>query len=249
MSEIKNVSLTVHESEINKLKAENLELRERLMDMSTAGMAEQSADLNFQLKMARQLIASKAFPNMTPEQAFVILQAGKEMGMQPMESIKKLYIVNGGIGFHGAGMVSQLTGKGALIEYVNETENKVTARVYFEGNTYEETSTDKDQILLKSNAIKFAKKNKLRYHAIRMILSFHLPHLAGNVSVWDEDDMQAAKELQKPDYFDVIVELIKEAKTLEELNDVRVNHKGQLTKSLDLLKIFGDRKRELSATA
>ncbi len=246
---METVALTVHESEINKLKAENLELRERLMDMSTAGMAEQSADLNFQLKMARQLIASKAFPNMTPEQAFVILQAGKEMGMQPMESIKKLYIVNGAVGFHGSGMVSQLTSKGALIEYFNETEHQVTARVYYEGNVYEETATDKDQILLKSKAITFAKKNKLRYHAIRMILSFHLPHLAGSVSVWDADDMEAAKDLQKPEYFDTIVEAIKAAETLDELNDVRLNHKGQLTKSLDLLKVFGDRKRELSATA
>ncbi len=246
---METVALTVHESEINKLKAENLELRERLMDMSTAGMAEQSADLNFQLKMARQLIASKAFPNMTPEQAFVILQAGKEMGMEPMESIKKLYIVNGAVGFHGSGMISQLTGKGALIEYVNETEHQVTARVYYDGNIYEETATDKDQILLKSKAITFAKKNKLRYHAIRMILSFHLPHLAGSVSVWEQDDIEAVKELQKPDYFDTIVEAIKSAKTLDELKEVHTNNKPQLTKSIDLLKVFGDRKKELSATA
>lgn len=246
---METVALTVHESEINKLKAENLELRERLMDMSTAGMAEQSADLNFQLKMARQLIASKAFPNMTPEQAFVILQAGKEMGMQPMESIKKLYIVNGAVGFHGSGMVSQLTSKGALIEYVNETENKVTARVYYEGNVYEETATDKDQILLKSKAMTFAKKNKLRYHAIRMILSFHLPHLAGSVSVWEQDDIEAAKDMQKPDYYDTIVEAIKGAKTLDELKEVHINNKSQITKSIDLLKVFGDRKKELSATA
>ena len=53
-----------------------------------------------------------------------------------------------------------------------------------------------------------------------MILSFHLPHLAGSVSVWDADDMEAAKDLQKPEYFDTIVEAIKAAETLDELNDV-----------------------------
>lgn len=246
---METVALTVHESEINKLKAENLELRERLMDMSTAGMAEQSADLNFQLKMARQLIASKAFPNMTPEQAFVILQAGKEMGMQPMESIKKLYIVNGAVGFHSSGMVEQLTKAGAFVDYENETENGVTVVVEYMGREYREKVTDKDQILLKSKAMTFAKKNKMRYHGIRMILSTRLPHLSGSVSVWEPDDLEAAKEMQKPDYFDVIVGLIKEAKTIDELKEVHSNHKSQITKSIDLLKVFGDRKRELSATA
>ena len=61
--------------------------------------------------------------------------------------------------------------------------------------------------------------------------------------------MEAAKEMQKPDYFDVIVGLIKEAKTADELKEVHANHKSQITKSIDLLKVFGNRKRELSATA
>jgi hypothetical protein len=243
---METVALTVHESEINKLKAENLELRERLMDMSTAGMAEQSADLNFQLKMARQLIASKAFPNMTPEQAFVILQAGKEMGMQPMESIKKLYIVNGAVGFHGSGLVEQITKAGAFIDYLDETDNSVTVVVTYNGKEYIEKVSDKDQTLAKSKAMTFAKKTKMRYHGIRLILNTRLPHLAGSVSVWDADDYEAAANRQKPDFVDTLTERINQCQNVVELEALHKEEKGKITKSLDLLNVFGKRKRELS---
>jgi flagellar motility protein MotE (MotC chaperone) len=41
---------------------------------------------------------------------------------------------------------------------------------------------DTDQILQRSKAMGFAKKNKMRFHGIRMIASFHLAHLFSSVS-------------------------------------------------------------------
>lgn len=246
---VETVALTLHESEVNKYKAEILELKERLSEMQTPLMAEKAAEMNMQVKMAKQLIASKAFPNITPEQAFVLLQAGKEMGMQPMESLKKLYIVNGAVGFHGSGLVEQITKAGAFVDYLDETDNSVTVVVTYNGKEYIEKVTDKDQTLQKSKAMTFAKKTKMRYHGIRLILNTRLPHLAGSVSVWDADDYEAAANRQKPDFVDTLAERINQCQNMAELEALHKEEKGRITKSLDLLNAFGKRKKELSEPA
>src|SRR5690625_5542122 len=45
--------------------------------------------------LAKQFAAAKAFPSYTPEQLFVLMKAGQEMGMAEMEAVNSLYIVNG----------------------------------------------------------------------------------------------------------------------------------------------------------
>jgi len=240
---IENVSLTVHEKTVNELQGTILELKERVNDLLTPGMAEKAAEMNFQLKMAKQLIASKAFPNVTPEQAFVLLQAGKEMGMQPMESLKKLYIVNGAVGFHGAGLVEQLTKAGAFVDYENETDSGVTVVVEYMGREYRENVTDKDQILQKSKAMTFAKKNKMRYHGCRMILSTRLPHLSGSVSVWDADDFEATKENAKGDAWNEAKAALEGVETKDQLNAVYEAKKAIISKDIELLSLFGAKKR------
>lgn len=226
--------------ELKELREANAQLLSRL--------APEYAEMKMQIAMARELIKSKAFPNITPEQAFVLLQAGKEMGLMPMQSIKSLYIVNGAVGFYGAGLVARLTGSGCQIEYQNETAHGVTVVIHYDGKTYKEVVTDQDQILLKSKAMTFAKKNKMRYHGVRMIASFYLAHLTGSVNVWEPDDLRATEDLKKGEEWFDLTELINTAETEAKLDEILKTHKPAIGKSMDLTMLLGKRRKAIRET-
>lgn len=164
-------------------------LSEKIALMQTyPTIAEKQAELDYSLKMAKQFSDSRAFSkDSTPEQIYVLMKAGAEMGLKEVESLQSLYIVNGQIDFYGDKMIAQLTKHGYKVEYIDEISEKnkerVTAVVTSRDGKFKamETATSQDQIILQSKAAKFALKNKLRFHAIRMIASFHLPHLFGSV--------------------------------------------------------------------
>lgn len=153
------------------------------------GLAERRAEMQYHLDLADKFAKSKAFnPSYTPEQIYVLMKAGREMGMSEVQSLQALYIVNGQIDFYGDKMVARLTQAGYTVEYLNEItepgKEEVTVKVTSKDGTFSATekATSKDQIILQSKAAKFALKNKLRFHAVRMVASFHLPHLFQSVS-------------------------------------------------------------------
>lgn len=154
---------------------------------------------NYQMAMAERFIKSGAFPSFTPEQAFVVIKAGQEMGLKEIESLNSLYIVKGRLDFHSSALIGRIIKGGYKIEWLNETKTSVTIKVTGD-NGFEaiETADITDQTLQGSKAVKFATKEKLRYHAARMILKFHLPHLitsAGTDDKWhDVDAMEQHKE-------------------------------------------------------
>ena len=158
-------------------------VEENQMYKASPALAEQMAEMSFQMELAKRFIDSKAFKADNPEQAYVKIKAGSEMGMKPIEAMQALYFVNGTLKFFGDKMTARITGAGYKIEYLNETENGVTVRVTNkDGFEAMEKVTDQDQIIKNSKAAGFAKKNKMRFHGVRMIASFHLPHLFGSVS-------------------------------------------------------------------
>jgi hypothetical protein len=59
--------------------------------------------------MADTLIESRALPQyvQNKEQAIVVMQAGFEMGMKPLESLNSLYLVNGQITIWGKALVKR----------------------------------------------------------------------------------------------------------------------------------------------
>lgn len=228
--------LQAYKEEYRALKTENNELK--------SIHAPQYAEMKLQLEMAKQLIASKAFPNYTPEQAFVILQAGKEMDLQPMQSIKSLYCVNGQIGFWGAGLVGRLVNHGCEMEYLDETDSGVTVKITYKGKTYTETVSDKDPVIAGKKAMTIAKKNKMRFHGVRMIANFYLAHLVGSVSVWEPEDYEIGKELAKGEEFQTIAEMVENCDSQEMLDDVFATNKKAITKSLELTMLVGKKKKE-----
>lgn len=168
-----NASLTIKALKVHE---------ENQMYKASPQLAEQMAEMDFQLKMAERFIASKAFKATNPEQAYVMIKAGAEMGLKPVESMQALYCVNGAVKMYGDKMTARITKAGYKIEYLQETEKGVTVKVTnLDGFEASEKVTDDDQIIKNSNAVKFAKKNKMRFHGVRMIASFHLPHLFSSV--------------------------------------------------------------------
>jgi len=236
------------DQQIVKSESKAVSFKEKLVEMEMfPEIAKMNAMLEYELKMAKQFIASGAFPGKTPEQAYVIIKAGETLGLNPMQALGQLYVVNGNIGFWGAGLVAQLTKHGVKFFYENETTNSVTVKAIYQNETITETVKDTDQILQKSKAMTFAKKNKMRFHGIRMIANFYLSHLLNGISVWEPDDIEASKELQKgEDYFD-LKEMIENAQSLEELDNIMTSNKKILTspKNIDLLALFGSVKKEL----
>jgi hypothetical protein len=149
-------------------------------------IAKKKAEMDFMLKMAEEFINSGAFPkSMTPEQAYVIMKAGAELGMTELESLNGLYIVNGSIGPWGKNMIARVIQHGYKVEYLEETESGVTVRIHSfdKGFDVRQVVTDRDELLTKGNkAMNFSKQNKMRYHGVRMIINFHLPHLYSSTS-------------------------------------------------------------------
>lgn len=227
---------------IAKLNAEMTGIKSRAMkvyednEMMKAApeLAARMAEMKFEIAMSEAFIKSGAFPRMNPEQAYTLIRAGAEMGLKPVEALNTLYIVNGSVQPFGKNMIARLTSAGYRVEYLNEKPGTVDVRVtHPDGFDVTETATEKDQALKNSKAIGFSSKNKLRFHGVRMIINFHLPHLFGSVSDLFQEEVveyqeeqrarltipkvEAAKQRQR------ILDHIAGAKTVEALQQVRAH--------------------------
>lgn len=246
-------------AQVLKLTAENTALTNRAMKVfsentqikASPDIAAQVAKMDMQLAMAEKFCRSKAFsPSYSPEQIYVIIQAGDEMGIPPVQALQSLYCVNGTVKFYGDKMLARLTGMGYRVQYVNEKPGEiVTVRVTGpDGTVYEETAKSTDQVLQRSKAMGFAAVNKLRFHAIRMIASFHLPHLFGSVQdeftreyhEWEEVQPKGRREKAEEKERQRITRHIEQAQSLEELTMVR-----GLVSQYNLAQEYAEREEQL----
>lgn len=219
---------------------------ENSMLKASPQVAMMKAKMDYDLAMATQFVKSGAFPKMSAEQVYTIMKAGEEMGLRPIEALNGLYIVNGSINPYGKFMVAKIKGNGWKIEYLNETTDRVTIRVSKGDEAFEETVVANDPILMKSNAFKFARFSKLRYHGLRRIVSFHLAHLFGGITdpetaeYYDQsfDDHGNTAILTNPE----LMQLINEAKDLDELEEI-ARENVQIKKDINLLSALGAAKK------
>jgi hypothetical protein len=205
IQEVQSTELIQVREQLLKTQNENADLKMRAIKVfeenemykASPELAAQMAEMQFQLKVANHFIASKAFKAVNAEQAYVMIKAGAEMGMKPVEAMQALYCVNGSVKMYGDKMVSRITQAGYKLEYLNETPKGVLVKVTNkEGFVAQEIVTADDPILQKSNAYKFAPKNKMRFHGVRMIASFHLPHLFNSLA--DEFTADFEDEISQP---------------------------------------------------
>ena len=137
-------------------------------------------------------------------QLMMKLQAGYELGMQPIESMNSLYIVGGRITMWGEAVLGRLRKFNYKLTYIESTDIickvKVTApdgEEFFDEATYadaEKSGWTKD----KFGKLKFnykCPKNKLRYNAIRTLIKFNCPEILGSIDIKEAaDDYVELKE-------------------------------------------------------
>ena len=271
------------ELSVEELKAMLLERTQELLDAQTAlkaleirsiavfkenellkaspSIAEQQAQMDFYLKLAKTFIAAGAFKVKTAEEAYVIMAAGKEMGLKPIESMMALYIVKGSVRYYGDKMIGKLTQLGFKITYTNESKNGVTVTVGHPDSEfiYQEQVRSDEDILMKSEAMKFAPKNKMRFHGVRMVASFYLPHLFMSVSDqfsadfedWKNKDnmlnpgdntlsITAAAELP-------LVTEINECKNMEQLDALFEEKKAQISRNIKAMSAVGQMRKKFQS--
>ena len=244
----KNSELAEVKEELASVKTRALKVFEQNnMLQNSPAYAEQAADMKFHLELAKQFTKSKAFPALTPEQIYTLMKAGSEMGMQPIESLNTLYIVKGKIEPYGKGMISILTKNGYRIKYT-ETPTECTVTVTGEDFEGSETVNTNDPIIKRSNAFKIAPRNKLRFHAIRMLLNFQLPHLISSTAdLFESDALTAGKDEKGNTVIEVgeesVFKALKESETLEQLLEVENKFKAQITKNIVLVTELGKAKK------
>lgn len=238
--------------EKNQLITRSLQVHEKnKMYEASPRLAQQMAEMDFHLKMAERFIASGAFKAKNAEQAYVIIKAGAEMGMQPVEAMQALYCISGSIKFYGDKMVARITNAGYKIKYLEESKQGVTVHITNEelGFDEKETVLRTDEVFQKSTAVKFAAKNKMRFHAIRMFASFHLPHLfgsaadefSGDFEEWNTDESGNTKLIVQGEG---LLQQINEAATVEALEEIYNDNKAEITKSLSLTSAVGKAKKK-----
>lgn len=248
----KNAELSEVKEELSSVKVRSLKVyEENQLLQHSPQYAEKAAEMKYFIEVAKSFIKSGAFPgNATPEQLFVKIQAGKEMGMGPMEAVNSLYFVNGKLEPYGKGMVALLTAKGYRVSYQDEQKDRVTiVAVSPDGHEHLETAYASDPIIQRSKAAKISMRNKLRFHAARTLLNFQLPHLIRGASDLFEADALTQKgdsnsEIEVSD--EAIKKAIEEAASKEDLNQVFEDNKSKISKDIVLLGVFQRAKKNLA---
>lgn len=151
--------------------------------------------------MSKVFFEGKALPSSIANepQLVMVLQAGFEMGMAPVESLKSLYIVNGSINVYGAATVRRLRKHGWTVQYSNESDQECTATVtrkdgitgrmlasYTE--TFKYADAEKSGYTKAAGNLKVGwkeglnRKLKMRYGALSLIIKSYIPEVLGSAS-------------------------------------------------------------------
>ena len=207
-------------------------------------------------KVVEVLLKSGAMPKgiQNGHQAMMITQAGREMGMKPMEALNSLYIVNGSVNLWGKSLISRFRLFGYRIKFTNETADSVTAEVtkgdekYVDTFTFEEAEQSgwtKDRNgNLKAGWYKGAnRKRKLRYGVLSLIAHTYLPEILGSaagVVEISQDYLEGADELDLPVPEHIKDKKVKqfeeEIKQKETVKDEEQKHNEALKKAQEAIK-------------
>lgn len=145
-------------------------------------------------EMCNTFIKSGALPShiKNAETAIMVVQAGSEMGIPPMQALSTLYPVNGKIAMEGKAMLKKLRLGGVGVKWDESTDEKCTVtltRPEDREDTHTETFTKQDAqqagLLGKDNWKKYP-KDMLRWKALSRAARFHCPDITEGLYLLEE---------------------------------------------------------------
>ncbi len=152
--------------------------------------------------MAQKFVESKALAQSENAGTLIMkMQAGREMGMGPIESIKSFYFVKGIINIFGVATTRRLREHGWMLEF-RDTPNTCTATITKGNEKYSDTLTFDEAAKsgwtkdyngnLKPGWLEGAnRKLKLRYGVLSLLIKTYVPEVLGSATDIAEvaDDM------------------------------------------------------------
>ena len=143
--------------------------------------------------MATKFVDSKALPStiQNGSQLAMVLMAGYEAGMRPMESINAYYIVNGKITIWGSAVIQQLRKAGWAISWGESTDKLATVTITNKKEKCTETYTIEDAAkagLTSRDTWKKYAKSMLRHKAIAQAVRFTCPEVLGGFYMKEDVD-------------------------------------------------------------
>lgn len=145
------------------------------------------------LEMARYFLKSGAVPSSLKNEAqvFMVIQAGKEKGMSPVQSINSFYIVNGRISMWGSSVPARLHLYGIRIQWIEKSDKVAHLKLVDtkSGLEHEEKFTIDDARranLLGKDLYKTYPMNMLAFKAIGNAIRFFCPHVLDGMYIAEE---------------------------------------------------------------
>jgi len=147
------------------------------------------------LSVCNHFLASNALPSSykNPSQVLLAIQAGRELGMKPMESLNGLMLINGQLKLWGTALSGRLTSMGYTIEWTESDNKKATVIIISPDGkeTKPETYTIEDATqagLTNKQNWRGHTRTMLRWRAISNAIKFNFPHLLQSITMVEDDD-------------------------------------------------------------
>lgn len=140
--------------------------------------------------MANTFIASKALPKSIENapQLMMVMQAGFEAGMQPLQAINSFYFVNGKLSMYGDAVIAQVMRAGHKVEFYDCNDKTASCRITRgdNGQVMETTFTMemvKARGLDRNPVFKTNPENMLKFKAFHMNAKFIAPEAVRNMQI------------------------------------------------------------------
>jgi hypothetical protein len=179
------------------------------------------------LKVCQHFMASKALPQSytTPQAVLMAIQAGRELGMKPIESINGMMVINGQVKLWGTALTGRVTKMGYKIKWGQCTDQIATVSIIDPSGaetgveTYTIDEAKRAGLLGKKNWTGHA-KTMLRWRALGNAVKFNFPHLLQGYSlVEDDDNVETTQETITPVVQDNASKLLKKETSKEEVKE------------------------------
>lgn len=135
----------------------------------------------------------------TVQKMVVILQAGREMGLQPIEALNSLYFVNGKVAMYGEAVPLQIIRCGHFIDWgeCNEKTATVTLKRGDTGKTMTTTFTMEMAVergYTKNELYKKFPENMLKWRALSMTAKFLMPDALRGMGIKEDLEIEVVEE-------------------------------------------------------